>query len=157
MYQCWTMRSSSMLGRSWLKFCMPVFSIVWTKNFQRPKQGLEKEEEPEIILPNFAGSYRKQGNSRKTSTSISSTTLRALTVWIITNYAKLLKRWAYQTILPVSWETFTLVKKQQSEPCVEQLIGSRSRKEYNRANCCSLVCLTYTLTTPWEISGWMSY
>ena len=28
------------------------------------------------------------------------------------------------------------VKKQQLEPCMEQLIGSRSRKEYDRAVCC---------------------
>ena len=146
-----------MLGRSWLKFCMPVFSIVWTKNFQMPKQGLEKEEEPEIILPTFAGSCRKQGNSRKTSTSISSTTLKPLTVWIITNCEKLLKRWAYQTILPVSWETCTLVKKQQSEHCVEQLIGSRLRKEYDRAVCCYPVCVICMLSTSWEVPDWMSY
>ena len=30
---------------------------------------------------------------------------------------KLLKRWEYQTILPVSWETCVQVKKQQLEPC----------------------------------------
>ena len=30
------------------------------------------------------------------------------------------------------------VKKQQLEPCVEQLIGSRSRKEYGRAVCFTL-------------------
>ena len=35
------------------------------------------------------------------------------------------------------------VKKQQLEPCMEQLIGSRLRKEYNRAVCCHSVCLTY--------------
>ena len=28
------------------------------------------------------------------------------------------------------------VKTQQLEPCMEQLIGSRSRKDYNRAVCC---------------------
>ena len=33
------------------------------------------------------------------------------------------------------------------EPCMEQLIGSRSRKEYDRALCCHPVCLTYTLST----------
>ena len=37
------------------------------KNFQMLKLGLDKEEEPEIKLPTFAGSQRKQGNSRKTS------------------------------------------------------------------------------------------
>ena len=63
---------------------------------------------------------------------------KALTVWIIINYGKLLKRWEYQTILTVSWETCMWVKKQQLEPCMEQLMGSRSRKEYDRAICCHL-------------------
>ena len=66
-----------------------------------PKQGLEKEKELEITLPTFGGSYIKQGNSRKTSTSISLTMLKPLTMWIITNDAKLLERGAYQIILPV--------------------------------------------------------
>ena len=39
------------------------------------------------------------------------------------------------------------VKKQQLEPCVEQLIVSRLKKEYDRAVCCHRVCLTYTLST----------
>ena len=46
--------------------------------------------------------------------------------WITTNYRKFLKTWEYQTILPVSLETCMQVKKQQSEPCVEELIGSRA-------------------------------
>ena len=37
-------------------------------------------------------------------------------------------------------------KKQQSEPCVEQMCGSRWRKEYVRAVCSHPVCLTYTLS-----------
>ena len=43
------------------------------------KLGLEKAEEPEIKLPAFVGSQRKQGNS----TSASLTTLKPLTVWKI--------------------------------------------------------------------------
>ena len=35
------------------------------------KLGFEEAEEPEIKLPTFAGSWRKQGNFRKTSTSAS--------------------------------------------------------------------------------------
>ena len=35
------------------------------ENFQMYKLGLEKAEEPEIKLPTFVGSSRKQGNSRK--------------------------------------------------------------------------------------------
>ena len=38
-------------------------------------------------------------------------------------------------------------KKQQLEPCMEQLIGSRWRKEYDRAICCHPVCLTDRLST----------
>ena len=63
-----------------------------TENFQMSKLGLEKAEEPEIKLPTFAGSKRKQRNLRKTFTSVLLTTLKPLTMWIITNCGKLLKR-----------------------------------------------------------------
>ena len=66
-------------------------------------------------------------------------------------------RWEYETILPVYWETCVWVKKQQLEPSMEQLIGSRLRKEYDRAICCHRVCLTYMLGTSWEMLGWKSY
>ena len=36
-----------------------------TKSFQMYKLGLVNAEEPEIKLPIFFGSYKKQGNSRK--------------------------------------------------------------------------------------------
>ena len=39
---------------------------------------------------------------QKTSTSASLTTPKLLTVWIITNCGKFLKRWEYQTTLPAS-------------------------------------------------------
>ena len=58
---------------------------------------------------------------------------------------KLLERLEYQTILSVSRETCMWVKKQQL-PCMEQLIGSRLRKEYYRAAFCHPVCLSYTLS-----------
>ena len=44
------MCSSPMLVRSCLKSFILGFSIMWTKNFQMPKLGFEKEEEPEIKL-----------------------------------------------------------------------------------------------------------
>ena len=123
------------------------FSITGTKNFQMSKLGLEKAEEPETKLTTIAGSERKQRNSRKPSTSVSSATLKPSSVWITTNCGKLLMRWNYQTFLPVSWETCTQVKKQQLESCMEQLTGSGLRKEYNKAVCCHPVYLTYTLST----------
>ena len=42
------------------------------------KLGFKKAGEPEIKLPRFAGSQRKQGNSRKTSISASLTMLNPL-------------------------------------------------------------------------------
>ena len=48
--------SSPMLVRSCLKSCMLGFSMMQTKNFHMSKLGLEKEEEPAIKLPRFAGS-----------------------------------------------------------------------------------------------------
>ena len=55
------------------------------------KLGFEKAEEPEIKLPTLVGFWRKQENSRKTSTSASSTMLTPLTVWITINCGKFLK------------------------------------------------------------------
>ena len=99
----------------------------------------------------------KLGNSRKTSIWVSTATPKPLTVWTIINCGKLIKRWEYQTILPVSWETCMQVRKQQLGPCMEQVIGSRLRKEYDRVSYCHHVCLIYTLSTSWEMLGWMSY
>ena len=47
---------------------------------------LEKAEEPDIKLPTLAGSWKKQEDSRKTSTSALLTTSKPLTVWITTNW-----------------------------------------------------------------------
>ena len=66
---------------------------------------------------------------------------KPLREWIMKNCEKLLETWEYQTILPVSWETCKRVKKQQLESCMEQLIGSGLRKEYNTAVCYQPVCL----------------
>ena len=55
------------------------------------KLDLEKAEEPEIKLPTTIGSLKKQGNSRKTSTSDSLTRQKPLTVWITTNSGKFLE------------------------------------------------------------------
>ena len=74
--------------------------------------GLEKAEEPEVILPTSVGSSKKQENFRKTSTSALLTMPKPLTVWITTNWkilkeirtncGKFLKRLQYQNTLPAS-------------------------------------------------------
>ena len=50
------------------------------------KLDLEKAKESEVTLPISTGSYKKQENSKKTSTSASLTMLRPLTVWVTTNW-----------------------------------------------------------------------
>ena len=52
-------------------------------------------------IANIHWIIEKHENSRKTSTSASLTTLKPFTVWITTNCGKFLKRWEYQTTLPV--------------------------------------------------------
>ena len=58
-----------MLARSCSKSFMWGLNITWTENFQMYMLGLEEVEEPEIKLPTFTGSWKKQGSSRKTYTS----------------------------------------------------------------------------------------
>ena len=59
---------------------------------------IEKAEESKIKLPtSVVGSLKNQDSSRRTSTSAFLTTPKPSTMWITTNYGKLLKRWEYQT------------------------------------------------------------
>ena len=53
-------------------------------------------------IANICWIIEKAREFQKTSTSVSLITPKALTLWIIINCGKLLKRWEYQTILPVS-------------------------------------------------------
>ena len=91
------LHSSPRLVWSCFKSWRLGFSMMQTKSFQMSKLDLEKEQKPEIKLPTFTGLWRKLGNSRKTFTSVSSTTLKLLTVWTIINCGKLLKRWEYRS------------------------------------------------------------
>ena len=97
------------------KILQSCFSSTWTEKFQMYKLDLEKAEEPEIKLPTSVGSQKKQGISRKTSTSTSLNMLKPLTVWITINCGKNLKKWEYQTTLPTSWKICMQVKKLQLE------------------------------------------
>ena len=99
--------------------CAKFFKLssTWTENFQMYKLGFEEAEEPVIKLPTFTGSCRKQGSSRKMSTS-SLTMLKPLNVWITANCEKILKEMGVSDHFtgdrpPVSWETCMWVKKQQ--------------------------------------------
>ena len=57
-------------------------------NFQMFKLVLEKAEKPEIKLPTYAGSWKKQESSRKTSISALLTVPKTFNVWITKNCGK---------------------------------------------------------------------
>ena len=50
-----------------------------------------------------------------------------------------LKRWEYQIILPVSWETCMQVKKQQIESDMKEWAGSILRNEYVKVHVVTLL------------------
>ena len=66
--------------------------------------------------------------SFSTSSSNEYSGLISFTVCFITNCGKFLKRWEYQTTLPVSWKSCMQVRKQQLEQDIEQLTGSKLGK-----------------------------
>ena len=64
------------------------YNIVKFKNKIKFKKKKKKAEEPEIKLPTFAGSLKKQESSRKTSISALLIMPKPLTVWITINCGK---------------------------------------------------------------------
>ena len=61
---------------------------------------------------------------------------------LTTNHGKFLRKWEYQTMLPISWETCMWFKKLQLELDKEQWTGSKLRKEFNKAVYCHPAYLT---------------
>ena len=84
---------------------------------------------------------------QKTSTSVSSTTLKPLIVWITTNW-KTLKEMGIPDHLTCLLRN---LDEAIQEATVRNLNGTtdwfKIEKEYNRAVCCHPVCLTYILST----------
>ena len=103
-----------------------------------------------------AGFRKVRGTRDHTANICWITMLKPLSVWITANW-KILKRWEYQTILHVSWETCMQIKKQQLEPDVEQWTCSKVGKEYSKAGYCQPVYLSSVQSTSWEMPGYMNH
>ena len=106
------LHSFHMLAKLYSKFSKLGINSMWTEDLRYSSWISKRQEGPEIKLPTSTGLEKKQENSRKISTSASLTMLKPLTVWMTTNCEKFLKRWEYQTTLPVSWEICMQIKKQ---------------------------------------------
>ena len=57
----------------------------------------------------------------------------------------------------VSWDTYMQVKKQQLEPDMQQLTGSKLEKEYDKPVYCHPVYLTSVQSTRCKMMGWMNH
>ena len=120
------------------------------------KLGLEKAE-PEIKLPTSNWIIEKASKFQKNIYFCFNDYAKAFDcvdhnkLWIS------LKRCEYQTTLPVCWEIYMQVKKQQLEPDMEWEIGSKLGKEYVKAIYCHPVYLTYMQSTSCEMPDWMKH
>ena len=110
------------------------------------KIDLEKAEEPEIKFPTSVGSQIKQDNSSKTSTSVSITMLKPLTVWLTTNCG-ILQEMGLPHHLTCLMRNLYAGQKQQLELDMEQQTGSTLGKESVRAVYCHPAYLTYMQST----------
>ena len=143
-----------------LKILQAGFNSTWIVSFQMFKLDLEKTEEPEIKLPAFTGSWKKQESSRKTSTFALLTMPKPLIVYH-NKLWKILKEMGIPDHLmrnlrkTASWEICMQVRKQQLELDMVQQTGSKSGKEYVKAVYCHPAYLTYMQSTSWETLGWM--
>ena len=104
------------------------------------KMNLEKAEEPDP-MPVSIGSYKKQKNARKTSTSASLTTLKPSTVWITINW-KILKEMGIPDHLTYLLRNL-YADQEAAEPDMKQQTDFKLGKEYVKAVYCHPAYLTY--------------
>ena len=98
----WTVAVITHTSKVMLKILRAKLQQYANQELPDVQAGFRKERGTRNQIANIPGSQRKLGNFRKTSTSVSLTMLKLLTVWIIKNCGKLLERREYPTILPVS-------------------------------------------------------
>ena len=119
------LHSSHTLVKECSKFSKPGFSNRWTVTFQKFKLDLEKAEEPEIKLPTFAGSPKKQESSRKNIYFCLTDYAKAFDCVDHNKLWKILQEMGIPATWPASWEICMQVRKQQLELDMEQQTGSK--------------------------------
>ena len=129
-------------------------SSMWIKNFQCTSWALKRQTRDQF--PRFTGSWIKQGSSIKNIYFCFNDCAKSVNCM---DHNKLwtILRWEDQTTLPVFWEMYKLVKKQQLEPYMDQWTSSKLGKEYIKAVYCPSAYLTYMQSTSYEMRGWMKH
>ena len=125
------------------------------ENFKMYKLHFEKAEKAEIKLPTSIGSQKKQGNSRKTSTSASLTTLKSLTVWLTANW-KILKKMGITDHLTCLLRNL-YAGQEVTESHMEQQTGSKLEKDFDKAIYCHPAYLTSMQSTSGKMLDWANH
>ena len=120
------------------------------------KLDLEKAEEPEIKLPTFVGSLKKQGGSRKTSISALLSMPKPLTVWITINW-KILQELGIPDHLTCLLRNLYAGQEATVRTDIEQQNGSKLGKEDVNVVYCHPAYLTSMQSASCEMSGWMKH
>ena len=120
------------------------------------KPDLEKAEEPDITLSTSIGSWKKQGNSRKTFTSALLTTPKPLTMWITTNW-KIFKKMGIPGHLTCLLSNLHAGQKVTVRTGHGTIDGSKLGKEYVKVVYYHPAYLTYMQSTSNKMLGWMTH
>ena len=121
------------------------------------KKVLEKAEEPEIKLPTFTGSSKKQESSRKKHLFLLYWLANAFDCVDHNKLRKIFKEVETPDHLTCPLETCMQIKKKQLELDMEQWTGSKLRKEHIKAVYCHPAKLDYIQSTSSEMTDWMKY
>ena len=117
------------------------------------KLDLEKAEEPEIKLPIFIGSSKKQESSRKTSASLTMLYPLCGSQQTVENSLR-----DGNTRPPyLSPEKSVCRSRSKLESDMEQQTGSKLGKEYIKALYCHIAYLMYMQSTSCKVLGWMKH
>ena len=145
-----------MLSRLCWKSCRLGFTSIWTENFKMYNLAFKEAEKPDINCQHSLDYGESKGISEKKNIYMSSSLfmLKYLTLWITTNCEKFLKKCEYDTNLPVSWETYMQVKKQQLELNMEWWTGFKLQKKYDKTVYSHPAYLASIHSTSWKITGW---
>ena len=120
--------------------------------------GVEKSEEPGIKLPTFAGSWEKQGDSRKTFTSASLTTLNKAFDCVDHNKLwKILKEMGIPDHLTCLLSDLYEGQEATVRTEYETTDWFRIGKEYVKAVYCHLAYLIYMQNTSCNMVDWMKH
>ena len=105
-------------------------------------------------MPTFTGSWRKQGNARKTTTSASLTT-QAFDSVDHNKLWKILKEMRVSDHLTCLLRNLYVGQETKLESYIEQLFGSKLGKEYDKAVYGTL--LTFVQSTSCKMLGWVNH